>query len=243
MMLLVINPNTTQSMTDKIEAAARAVAAPETEITAVNPTKGPTSIEGHYDGAFSVPGLIDEVRNGMKAGAHGFVIACFDDTGLDAARSIATAPVIGIAEAAMHVAVLIGGSFSVVGTPAGSVPVIESLVLRYGYERHCRGVHAAGFPVLALDDPRSGASKMLRADVQRVVADDQPDSIILGCAGEADLAKTYSQEFGLPVIDGVAAAVKLAEALYGLDLSTSKKHGYAAPPDKSYTGGFSLYAP
>ncbi len=50
MMLLVINPNTTQSMTDKIEAAARAVAAPETEITAVNPTKGPTSIEGHYDG-------------------------------------------------------------------------------------------------------------------------------------------------------------------------------------------------
>ena len=114
MRILVINPNTTASMTRKIEAAARAVAAAGTEVIAVNPSDGPPSIEGYFDEVFSIPGLIGEMRKAPDMDAY--VIACFDDTGLDAARCFTTAPVIGIGEAAFHVASLVAGKFSVITT-------------------------------------------------------------------------------------------------------------------------------
>ena len=125
MRILIVNPNTTPSMTEKVGGAARRVASPATEITAVNPSMGPASIEGYYDEAFSVPGLLEEIRRGEAAGYDGYVIACFDDTGLDAARALAAVPVVGICEAAMHVAPMLGGRFSVVTTLARSVPALQ----------------------------------------------------------------------------------------------------------------------
>ncbi|MBV8795090.1 MAG: aspartate/glutamate racemase family protein, partial [Hyphomicrobiales bacterium] len=84
MRIHVINPNTTRSMTLKIGAAAKAAASPGVEVSAVNPDFGPVSIEGYFDEVFSVPGLIEEI--GKASDADAFVIACFDDTGLEAAR-------------------------------------------------------------------------------------------------------------------------------------------------------------
>jgi allantoin racemase len=100
----VINPNTTASMTQKIGAVARAVANPDTEIITCNPEMGPVSIEGHYDEALSVVGILDEIGKGESEGVDGYVIACFGDPGLLAARELAKEPVVGIAEAAMHAA-------------------------------------------------------------------------------------------------------------------------------------------
>ena len=157
MRLLVVNPNTTRSMTEKIGAAARAVAAPTTEIAAVSPGMGPASIEGYYDEAFAVPGLIEEVRKGEDRGCDGYIVACFDDTGVDAARCIARGPVLGIAEAAMHVASMIAGSFTIVSTLGRSAPALEHLVHKYGFERRCQRVRTAEVPVLALEDPGSDA--------------------------------------------------------------------------------------
>lgn len=101
MKLKVINPNTTLSMTRKIGEAASVVARPGTEILAVSPAMGPASIEGHYDEAVSALGVLDEVRKGTAEGCEGYLIACFDDPGLRAAREIANGPVVGIAEAAI----------------------------------------------------------------------------------------------------------------------------------------------
>ena len=128
MRVLIVNPNTTASMTEKIGAAARRAASPGTEVIAVNPTMGPVSIEGYYDEAFSGPGLLEEVRHGEAAGCDGHVIACFDDTGLDAARALAAGPVVGICEAAMHVATMLGGRFAVVTTLPRSVPALQALL-------------------------------------------------------------------------------------------------------------------
>ena len=116
MRIKVINPNTTAGMTAKIGEAARAIAAPGTEIVAVNPAFGPVSIESHYDEAVSVLGVLEEVRKGEEEGCDGYIIACFGDPGLLAAREIATGPVVGIAEAAMHAASFISTGFSVVTT-------------------------------------------------------------------------------------------------------------------------------
>lgn len=243
MQILVVNPNTTASMTAKIGAAARAAASPGTGIIAVSPAMGPVSIEGYYDEAFALPGLLEEIRKGEAAGMDGHVVACFDDPGIDAARSIARGPVIGIAEAAMHVATLIANNFTIVSTLARSAPALEHLVHKYGYSHKCRRVRAADVPVLALEDPRSGAVDRLRAEIARAIAEDRCEAVILGCAGMADLNRALAAEFGLPVIDGVAAAVRLVEAVAGLGLGTSKAGGYAAPLSKPYLGDLHRFAP
>ena len=240
--ILVVNPNTTASMTLTIAAAARLVAAPGTEIIAATSSMGPASIEGYYDEAFALPGLLKEIAAAERAGAEAAVIACFDDTGLDAARAMAQIPVIGICEAALSTAGFIAKRFTVVTTMERSRVPIEELVQRYGMAGRAR-VRAANIAVLALEDPNSGARDKLRNEIVRALSEDNAEAIVLGCAGMADLARTLSREFGLPVIDGVGAAVKQAEALVALGLRTSKRGAYAPPLAKSYAGVLKDFAP
>ncbi len=243
MKLLLVNPNTTSSMTDKAGEAARMVAASGTEIIAVNPEYGPISIEGYYDEVFSIPGLLEEVRKGEASGCQGTVIACFDDTGLDAARCIASGPVVGICEAAMHIASLLANSFSIVTTLRRSIPALEELTVKYGMSRKCHRIRAAEVPVLELENPDSEATKLIRIEIQKALDDDRSEAIVLGCAGMVDLAAELSEEFGVPVIDGVSAAVKLVESLVALGLQTSKLNGYAYPRSKTYLGLFQTFQP
>lgn len=235
MHILVVNPNTTASMTRKIDEAARSVAASSTIITSVTSSMGPASIEGYYDEALAVPGLLIEIARGEKAGAQAAIVACFDDTGLDAARAMAGIPVVGICEAALSLASFVAQRFTVVTTMERSRVPIEHLVHRYGMGARAK-VRAADILVLSLEDPSSGAGAKLRAEIERALAEDKAEAIVLGCAGMADLARAYSREYGLPVIDGVAAAVKQAEALVTLGLTTSKVGAYATPMRKPYLG-------
>ena len=240
MRILIVNPNTTGSMTRKLHDAASRIAAPGTEIVAVNPDFGPASIEGYYDEAFAVPGLIAEI--GKAPDMDAYIVACFDDTGLDAARCFAGAPVVGIGEAAFHMASLVAGKFSVVTTLSRSIPAIEHNLVRYGLASRCARVRASEVPVLALEEPGSPARGKLSAEIVRAIAEDSCEAIVLGCAGMADLAQSLAEEHGLPVIEGVAASVKLCEGLVALGLRTSKRGGYAAPLPKPYTGDFARFA-
>ncbi|MER9420919.1 aspartate/glutamate racemase family protein [Mesorhizobium sp. M0317] len=242
MQILVVNPNTTASMTETVAAAARGVAGAGTEVIAVTSSMGPASIEGYYDEALAVPGLLMEIAAGERAGAQAAIIACFDDTGLDAARAMASIPVIGICEAALGVASYIAQRFTVVTTTERSLVPVEGLVQRYGMAGRAR-VRAADIPVLSLEDAASGAVEKLRAEIARAIAEDRAEAIVLGCAGMADLAHRLQQEFDLPVIDGVGAALKQAEALIALGLSTSKRGAYASPLAKPYRGVLKSFSP
>jgi allantoin racemase len=237
--ILVVNPNTTASMTQTIGAAARAVAAPGTEIVAVTSPMGPASIEGFYDEAFAVPGLIRALLEAPDADAG--IIACFDDTGLDAARSVARFPVVGICEAALVTAGQLAKRIAIVTTLPRSVAPLEELVRRYGFADRA-SVTACNVAVLDLEKTGSGAAEKLDAEIA-LALDKGAEAIVLGCAGMADLALTLSQRFGIPVIDGVAAAVKQAEALVGLKLTTSRRGSYAFPAAKSYAGMLEPFAP
>jgi len=239
----LVNPNTTRSMTDRIAAAARAVAAPGTVIEAATSSMGPASIEGHYDDALALPGLLAAIAEAEAAGVDAHIIACFDDTGLDAARTLAAAPVVGIGEAGFHLASLIAHRFAVVTTLSRSVAVIEANLLRYGLDRRCARVRASDVAVLELEDPASDARARISAEIGRAIAQDHAEAIVLGCAGMADLARALSQEHGVPVIDGVAGAVTLAEALVRTGLKTSKGGPYAAPRPKAYAGRLADFAP
>jgi allantoin racemase len=243
MHLNIVNPNTSEAMTRTVAEAARRVARPGTTIRAAASAFGPASIEGAYDDAIAVPGLLARIAEGEAEGADAHVIACFDDTGLDAARALATAPVVGIGEAAFHFASLIGHRFAVVTTLARSIPVIETNLLRYGLDRRCARVRAADVAVMELEDPTSGARARIGAEIARALAEDGAEAIVLGCAGMADLAASLSEEFGAPVVDGVASAVALAEGLAAQKLTTSKRGLYARPLPKPYSGMMSPFAP
>ena len=234
--LLLINPNTTASMTAAIGDAARAVAAPDTRLHVCQPTFGPASIEGHFDEAIAAAGVAEQVRLADPA-PDAVVIACFGDPGLDAAREATDAPVLGIAEAAFHAAAMLATGFSVVTTMTRTCVIAERLLQRYGFERVCRGVHGTDIPVLALEaltrDTFARRSKRRAATRSRRTA---AAPIVLGCAGMASLTRTLQQRLCVPVIDGVAAAVKFAEALAALGLRTSKRGDYARPLPKRYEG-------
>lgn len=242
MKILVVNPNTTRSMTETIADAACRVANPDTEIVASTSSMGPVSIEGYYDEALAVPGLLMEMVKGVRDGAQAAIIACFDDTGLDASRALLDVPVIGICEAALASASFIAQRFTVVTTMERSRLPVEANVHRYGMGSRCN-VRAADIPVLSLEDPNSNARDRLRNEIAAALREDKAEAIVLGCAGMADLVMELRHEFGVPVIDGVAAAVKQAEALLALGLSTSKHGPYASPVKKDYAGLLESFSP
>lgn len=235
MRISIVNPNATMAMTRSVEAAARRVAGVGTEIVASGNPDGPPSIEGHFDGAMAVPGLLRALLAAEREGAQAHIIACFDDTGLDAARSLLVRPVVGIGEAAAKIASCIAHRFTVVTTLACSVPILEDNLRRYGLSDRAR-VRASDIPVLALEADPAAASRRISQEIEAAIAEDRAEAIVLGCAGMADLARDLSARHAIPVVEGVAAAVRLAEGLAALGLATAKRGSYAFPPVKSNHG-------
>lgn len=228
MLIKVINPNTSQAMTEAIERSARAVAS--ADVRAVTAPMGPASIESHYDEALAAPGVLAEIGD-----ADGYVIACFGDPGLDAAREVADGPVAGMAEAAMRAASYLGRGFSVVTTVDRSRGRTWDLAERYGVGRFCRGVHACGIRVLDLDrDPE--ALKTITAACRHALERDESDAIVLGCAGMTHLVAELTAEIGAPVVDGVQAATLAVQSLLTMGLRTGDRGEFAAPPRKPYSG-------
>ncbi|WP_158783455.1 allantoin racemase [Pantoea sp. BAV 3049] len=234
----VINPNTSVAMTRTIGEAARAVAGPATEILAVCPSQGVPSIEGHFDEAIAAIGVLEQVKAGREQGVCGHVIACFGDPGLLAARELAQGPVVGIAEAAMHMATMVATRFSIVTTLPRTVIIARHLLQQYGLEHHCAALHAIDLPVLALEDGSGLAQEKVREGCIQAKHHDGSGAIVLGCGGMATLARELTLELGIPVIDGVGAAVKMVESLVALGFSTSKHGDLNYPIRKMLSGQF-----
>lgn len=218
MRLLLVNPNTTATMTAAIAASASSVAQPGTVIEADNPAEGPASIENDDDERRCVPGLLDVLRDAHQREAaqrpDAYVIACFGDPGLEEARTLLGAPVLGIAQAAMHAAALAAGSFSVVTSMSATISRGWQLAKAYT-PNQCLGVYACDIPVLQIDsDP--GSIEPIGDLCARALTQDGSSAIVLGCAAMAPFAAPLTRRLGVPVIDGVVAATLLAQALAGL---------------------------
>jgi len=228
MKISIINPNTTTEMTRGIGEAAARSAAPDTKLLVRQSVRGPAAIEGPFDGAMCLPGLLEAIQLAENEGAMAHIIACFDDTGLDAARALSHRPVIGVGEAALHFASLVAQEFCIVTTLSRSVPVLRANVLRYGFERRCPQILASDIPVLDLHRPESGAKEKIAELIERAV-NNGAEAAILGCAGMADFAASLQKKLGIQVIDGVNAAVRMAEMLANSGHSPSKRGGWACP--------------
>ena len=228
--IVVINPNTTASMTDRIRLVSESVISDAFCLTVVNPSSGPASIEGYYDEAMSLAGLLDLVK--QHHDAAGFVIACFDDTGLDAARCLTASPVVGIGEAAYHMASMISNKFGVVTTLSRSIPALEHNLVRYGLAARCSGVRASDIPVLDVEASNGTVFERINAEVEQAIKTDKAEAIVLGCAGMAELGATLHELHNIPVLDGISCAIKQVEAMIYLNLKNSNIGGYAKPRQK-----------
>lgn len=213
MRILIINPNTTASMTAAIATAAAKAASAGTTILAVNPDNGPASIQGPADGEAALPGLFD-VFDRYMTGEDPFdavVIACFDDTGLSELQARSDAPITGIGEAAYRLAAETAVPFSVVTTLAVSIPVLEHNIKSYGLAAQCARVRASEIPVLDLERHPEQALARIGSEISIAIKHDHCRSIVLGCAGMADMARILESEYSTPVIEGVSAAVAWCE--------------------------------
>ena len=232
MRIQVITPNTCLEMTQSIAESAIKVAADSTEIIAVSPSQGVASIEGHYDEAIASFHLLELVKQGQSQHVDGHIIACFGDPALDAARELTDAPVIGIAEAAFHMATLIATKFSIVTTLKRTKIIAEHLLHQYGYSHKCEKIHCIDLPVLDLEKNEKETYEKLLETCLRAKENDGVGAIVLGCGGMSKHVESISKQLNIPVIDGVTAAVKLLEALHGLGLRTSKWGDYDYPNQK-----------
>lgn len=212
MRLMIVNPNSTVTMTVGIVAAARAAAAPDVTVEGRTNTGAPPAIQGPKDGAAAVPGMLEIIAGAQGEGFDAAIIACFDDPGLAEARAATTIPVIGIGQAAF-LAAMVHGRFSVITTLPVSIPVVEENIRAYGMAEVCGKVHASGLPVLSLEQDPETARGTLATCAKTAARQDDVQALVLGCAGMAPFARAMQGASGLPAVDGVAAAVGLARTV------------------------------
>jgi len=235
MKILVINPNTTQAMTDDIGIMARKYARPDTEIVAISPSYGPRSIEVHFEDYIAAAATVEEVAKN-KDDYDAFIIACYGDPGLYACREVTDKPVIGIAEASMHLATFVAHSFSIVSVIPRVKPLLLDLVRDVGLESKCASVRCTNLTVLEIEaDPERAVVELIE-ESKKAVAEDGAEAICLGCAGMGPLDRRIQDAVGVPVLDGTVSAVKMAESLYDYGLKTSKVAAFAWPEKKELVG-------
>ncbi|WP_413806598.1 aspartate/glutamate racemase family protein [Streptomyces sp. OE57] len=236
MRILVLNPNTTASMTASIRAIAEASASPGTEIVATEPLWGPESIEGHFEGYLSAVAVLDRLAT-YDEPFDALVMAGFGEPGREGAQELLDVPVLDITESAAQMAMMLGHAYGVVTTLDRAVPQIRDRLLTAGLSQRCAAVRGTGLGVLELEaDPERTVEAIVRI-AREVVERDGAEVICLGCGGMAGLQDRVSAALGgVPVVDGVAAAVRFAESVVGLGLSTSKVRTFAPPRPKAIGG-------
>lgn len=197
---------------------------------------GTSSIESRWDDAFAVPGILDAAIRAEESGAQAIVIDCMDDPGLDAAREVVRIPVVGPAQASMHLALTLADRFTIVTTLAKDIPIVRELVERNRLEHRCTSVQALGLPPADLHHDEGATYEAFAAAARAAVEVEGAAAIIAGCtmlAGRTGrvAARLAADGIDVPVIDPHAAALHHALTLVRLGISHSGA-GYPAPTKK-----------
>lgn len=235
MRILVVNVNTTESITETIAQQARAIASPGTEIVGLTPYFGAESVEGNFESYLAAIAVMDRVM-AYDQPFDAVIQAGYGEHGREGLQELLNVPVVDITEAAASTAMFLGHAYSVVTTLDRTVPLIEDRLKLAGLYQRCASVRASGMAVLELEEDPLAAMEAIVRQAELAIRDDKAEVICLGCGGMAGLDEQIRQRTGVPVVDGVTAAVMIAESLVRLGLSTSKVRTYATPRPKKVMG-------
>ncbi|MDR7302544.1 aspartate/glutamate racemase family protein [Haloactinomyces albus] len=235
MRILVVNVNTTEAMTEAIADTARSVASADTEIAGLTPEFGAESVEGNFESYLAAVAVMQRVTTYPEP-YDAVIQAGYGEHGREGLQELLDVPVVDITEAAASTAMYLGYKYSVVTTLDRTVPLIEDRLKLAGLDARCASVRASGLTVLELDQDRAATTRGIVDQAENAVCSDRAEVICLGCGGMAGLDEEITAKTGVPVVDGVAAAVTVAESLVRLGLHTSKTRTYRQPRPKTIRG-------
>lgn len=221
MKIMIINPNSSEEMTRDIDAAAQSYAKTDQDldVITVQVDTAPPFIDTYEDKMKTAPGMTEIVRK-YQDEVDAFVVACHCDPNLDLLKEISTKPVVGIGEASMKLATMLGHKFSVVSTGSASIPNKEALIHSYYLDGYCASVRAPGDEHVECD------AEDLFIQTSKKAMEDGAEVIVLGCAGLCGLVKSMENKLGVPVLDGVVCALIVASGFVRADMNISKIRRY-----------------
>lgn len=235
MRILVLNPNTSEGITARLMAAATPVAAPGTELVPLTASRGvpyiATRAEAQIGGAIALEMLAERHPEFDAA-----IIAAFGDPGLMGARELFDLPVVGMAEAAMLSACMLGRRFSIVTFARALGPWYEECVDMHGLRGRLAGIRMLDGSFASVSDVQEEKEAVLVELANRAVVEDEADVVILAGAPLAGLAARVRDRIPVPVVDQMAAAVKQAEALVALEPRKATAGTFRRPDAKPTIG-------
>ena len=229
MKIYVLNPNTSELVTEKVRNVLMTVARKDVEVTVDQIDCGPEVLESYYDEAMAAPYIVEKIKRANDDGYDAVVLAAFCDPVLEALKEISDIPVYGIEEATFSVALLLGNKFAILTEKKHKESVKVQHVRKLGLESRFANVRALDMGVVEIAED---GKKVLERGIevsQRMINEDKAEVIIMGCASMAGYSKELEDALGVPVIDPVTTAYKLVEALTELGIRHSKKGLYAKP--------------
>ncbi|HSB07136.1 MAG TPA: AroM family protein [Thermodesulfobacteriota bacterium] len=234
MKIMVINPNTSERMTNHIREELSQIKRPDTELTVLCPDQGPETIESAYEEAHAIPPTLELVTRANEEGYDAVILACFSDPGLEAAKEVSEILVIGIEESTLHMAAMLGARFSIMTPRQERIPARKEHVHTRGMDHFLASVRSLDLSVAETEaDPKKTKRRVLKV-AKEAVKEDGAEVIILGCAGMAGYAPELESKLGVKVLDPTAVAMKVAEAMVDLGLKHSKLGLFAPPPKKKF---------
>jgi Asp/Glu/hydantoin racemase len=235
MKILLLNPNTTAPVTDLLLAAGSQAASPGTELIPATAPRGvpyiATRAEAQIGGTIALE-MLAEAGSGFDAA----IIAAFGDPGLFGARELFAYPIVGLAEAAMLTACMVGRRFAIVTFAGALAPWYEECVAMHGLTSRCAGIRTLDGSFQSLSDVQTEKEDLLVTLANRAVEQDAADVVILSGAPLAGLAARVRDRIPVPVIDPVAAAVRQAETLAVLKPRKAISGTFRRPAPKPTTG-------
>lgn len=220
MKLLIINPNSDESMTQAILSSATQFASGDFDVDCLSTPGAPPFIDTYSDTAAATPGML-EILSRHETDYDGFIVACHCDPNLDLMKEATAKPMVGIGEASMKMATMLGHRFSVISTDQRSVPNKEALIRSYHLQELLASVRSP-----AADWAEKSAEEQYLLTARAAVDEDLAEVVVLGCAGMTGLDKQLEFELGVPVLDGVVCALIIASGLVKYETSTSKIRRY-----------------
>lgn len=235
MQLLVINPNISESVSDLIESEAHRAASPGTEIVMRTAGSGVAYIETRLESMLAGPAVAETIAS-ADGTADAIVVAAFGDPGLPALKELVDVPVVGITEAALATASLLGARMSIVAISERIAPWYRDCVERNGLLGRLASIRSLRAPLRGIGTVQDDFGPELVRLANQVVAEDGADVVILAGAPLAGLAREVADQIPVPVVDGVSAGIAQAEALVRLAPRPARAGSYAGPPEKDHAG-------
>ena len=210
--ILLINPNTTASITDLVLKTAKGFARPDTKLRALTGAFGPRYVASRAGYAIAGHAALDAFAND-RGPKDVVVLACFGDPGLAALKEVSPVPVVGMADASILQACALGARFSIVTGGERWKSMLEEFVASHGLSARLASVRTVAPTGADIARNPKAALAVLAKGCTACVREDGADVVILGGAGLAGLAAKLAAKVEVPLLDGVACAISMAESL------------------------------